>query len=219
VADDGHWVRWHAHYDTVGSSLARRLEVVQRRLGQALDQAPDGPIRVISMCAGQGRDVLGVLADHNRRRDVTARLVELDPVLVRDARAAASAASLDGIEVVEGDASITSAYVGAVPADVVLVCGVFGNVADPDIRRTILELPHLSAPGAIAIWTRHRGAPDLTPLIRSWCREAGYEEVAFDTEEGRSFGVGTHRLVARPRPFRPDRRLFTFAGTGIDAHR
>jgi hypothetical protein len=33
---------------------------------------------VISLCAGQGRDLLGVLADHPRREDVRARLVELD---------------------------------------------------------------------------------------------------------------------------------------------
>ncbi|GHD35622.1 hypothetical protein GCM10010335_31060 [Streptomyces galbus] len=30
------------------------------------------------MCAGQGRDLIGVLAGHPRRDDVRARLVELD---------------------------------------------------------------------------------------------------------------------------------------------
>jgi hypothetical protein len=77
------------------------------------------------MCANQGRDVLGVLLDHGRRTDVTARLVELDPVLVADARGAANRAGLD-VEVVHGDPSSTAAYAGAVPADVILVCGVSG---------------------------------------------------------------------------------------------
>jgi hypothetical protein len=44
------------------------------------------------------------------------------------AREAAKKAALGGVEVITGDASIPSAYDGAVPADLVLVCGVFGNI-------------------------------------------------------------------------------------------
>ena len=44
----------------------------------ALDGAPPGELRVVSMCAGQGRDVIGVLSQHPRRSDVRARLVERD---------------------------------------------------------------------------------------------------------------------------------------------
>jgi hypothetical protein len=196
--------------------LSRRLAVVQLRLRQTLNVVPQGPIRIVSMCAGQCRDVIGVLADHHRKGDVTARLVELDADLERDARAMAEDAGLE-LDIVEGDASSTSAYAGAVPANVVLACGVFGNVNDDDIRGTILELLSLSAPGATVIWTRHRQAPDLTPTIRAWFAEAGFEEVAFDTEEGTSFGVGTHRLVGAPHPFQANRRMFTFIGDGSAA--
>jgi hypothetical protein len=169
------------------------------------------------MCAGQGRDVIGVLADHPRKQDVTATLVELDADLVRVARAMAQNIGLGGLDIVQGDASLTSAYVGAVPADVILVCGVFGNVSEADIHGTILELPTLSAPAATVIWTRHRLAPDLTPTIRDWFSQGGFEEVAFDTEEGTPFGVGTHRLVAAPRPFRANHKMFTFIGDGVRA--
>ena len=67
------------------------------------------------------------------------------------------------------------------------------------------HLPELCAPGATTIWTRHRGEPDLTPAIRQRYLDAGFEEVAFDTEEGFLFAVGTARLTAaaaglRPRP-------------------
>jgi hypothetical protein len=217
VTDEAHWVKWHTEYDVEGSSLARRLITVQRRLREALDAAPPGPIRLISICAGQGRDVLGVLIDHDRRGDVEARLIEVDPVLAADARAAARAAAIE-VDVVNGDASSTAAYVSVVPADVILICGVFGNISDTDIHRTILELPHLSAPAATVIWTRHHRAPDLTPSIRQWFAKAGYQEIAFDTEVGRWFSVGTHRLTATPQLFRRDRRLFRFRGTGADAH-
>ncbi|MBO0808127.1 MAG: SAM-dependent methyltransferase, partial [Actinobacteria bacterium] len=71
------WRAWHERYDDPGSSLALRLCAVQQQITAILDDAPPGPLRAISMCAGQGRDLLPVLARHPRGRDVTARLVEL----------------------------------------------------------------------------------------------------------------------------------------------
>jgi hypothetical protein len=73
------WYDWHAPYGDPSSGLSLRLSWVQERIWAALDEAPPGPIRLISMCAGQGHDVLGALPGHPRRGDVTARLVELDP--------------------------------------------------------------------------------------------------------------------------------------------
>lgn len=215
---DDHWVAWHDPYDRPGSSLHRRLRVVQQRIWEALDAAPPGPIRVISMCAGQGRDVLEVLPDHDRRADVRARLVELDAVNVEHALAAVGAAGLDGVEVVQGDASTTGAYLGAVPADLVLACGIFGNVSDDDIATTVRHLPELCAPRATVIWTRHRGEPDITPTIRRWFVEAGFEEVAFDAEDGFAFGVGTARLAIDPPPLGEPRQLFQFIGDGTLGH-
>jgi len=37
------WLGWHAGYDDPGSSLARRLAVVQGYLERALTEAPGGP--------------------------------------------------------------------------------------------------------------------------------------------------------------------------------
>ena len=212
-----HWVRWHEQYDDPGSSVSRRLEVVKRGLAAALDAAPPGRVRVVSFCAGDGRDVIDVLATHPRRRDVVARLVELDPALAARARARAAGAGLDQVEIVEVDASSTSAYEGAVPAEVVMVCGVFGNVSDDDIRRTVFELPHLCAGGATVIWTRHRRPPDLTGEIRGWLAEAGLEESEFESGGEGSFAVGIARLVGEPQPFVGGRRMFSFVVNGSGA--
>ena len=40
-------------------------------------------------------------------------------------------------EVVTADAALTDAYAGLVPADIVLACGVFGNITDEDVDRTV----------------------------------------------------------------------------------
>jgi hypothetical protein len=206
------WAEWHTAYDDPESGLVRRLAHVRRRVLAALRDAPAGEIRLISMCAGQGLDVFGALAEFDRAADVVGRLVELDPTNVAAARAQAG----PGIEVVEGDASVTSAYY---PADVVLACGVFGNVSDEDVRRTVRLLPMLCREGATVVWTRHHEDPDLTPTIREWFAEAGFEELGFDTEPGYSYSVGTHRLVVKPSPFVPGMKMFDFVGQPFDGRR
>jgi len=69
---------------------------------------------VISICAGQGHDLLGPLQQHPRRDDVLARLVELDVQNVGIARGVAREAALSRVEIVTGDASVSDAYAGMV---------------------------------------------------------------------------------------------------------
>ena len=204
------WAQWHRDYDDAASLLSRRGEVVQGHLHAELERAPAGDIRLISLCAGQGRDVIGVLTGHPRRDDVRARLVELDERNVALARQAAQAAGLHGVEVLQADAGITDACVGAVPAEIVVACGVFGNISESGIQATVAALPSLCAPGALVLWTRHRGSPDLTPAIRSWFGEAGFREEAFDTSADGFMSVGAHRLTGEPAALMPGQRLFSF---------
>ncbi|GAA3122282.1 class I SAM-dependent methyltransferase family protein [Nonomuraea salmonea] len=140
------WLTWHDQYDVPGSYLAQRLHVVQERIRLALDASPPGPLRLISLCSGQGRDVLEVLAEHPRRDDVRARLVELDPHNTAIASEAIASHGLDQVEVLTADAALTDHYQDLTPADIVLVCGVFGNITDEDIERTIDTCPPSCAP-------------------------------------------------------------------------
>lgn len=204
------WRTWHADYGDADSALARRLVVVQEQIRAALERAAPGPVQAISICAGRGHDLIGVLADHPRRAEITARLVELDEHNVLIARRAAQAAGLDMVEVVAGDASVTDAYAGAVPADLILLCGVFGNISAADIANTIHRLPLLCAPAATVIWTRHRHPPDLTPYIRETFEQDGFAELSF--EDSPPFGVGVNRLLAPLQPFKDGIRLFEFVG-------
>jgi hypothetical protein len=207
------WVAWHRAYDDPASSLSIRLERVRWHLARALDQAPPGPVRLVSLCAGQGLDVLGVLPGHSRRRDVSALLVEADPLNAEVARAGAASAGLDGVRVRKADASLVACFADALPADVLLLCGIFGNVSAADIRRTVDAAASLCADGATVIWTRHRRPPDITDQVRDWFGANGFDEVAFEALQTDSLtGVGVHRLARRsPRaPGYPEQRFFTF---------
>jgi hypothetical protein len=202
------YVEWHEEYDSPGSALARRLEVVRHELRRALTDAPsdeDGPRRLISMCAGEGRDVLPVLADHPAGAAVRALLVELDPTLSGRARETAVRLGLPAVSVRTADAGILESYRGFVRAHVLLACGVFGNVTVEDAERTIAALPSLLTDGGIVIWTRSQfdDGPDPSLHLRGRFEAAGFTEVSFTRPTDAHFRVGVHRLSSRAR-------LFTF---------
>ena len=206
------WAAWHEPYTDPGSALSRRLAVVRAEIGSWLDSRPEGRLTVVSVCAGRGDDVLGVLeARPADARRVSVRLVELDP---RNARAAASRADRAGltatVEVREADAGALVQYEGAVPADLVILAGVFGNIADTDIRRTIDLLPQLAARGARIIWTRSRRQPDLTPRIRGWFTQARFHEIALHAPDDALFTVGVHRSDREPEPLDTAASAFRF---------
>lgn len=205
------WHAWHEAYADPDSRLSRRLAVVQRFLRLAIDRRPPGPIRLLSLCAGEARDVVGVLGDHPRRADVRGVLVEADPDLAARAASAIAGAGLgDGLAVIVGDAGNTKTYASGVPADIVLLCGIFGNIADDDVEFTVHNSSRLCEEDALVIWTRHPDPPDLTVWIRQWFAESGFLEVGFEAPEEWRFAVGCHRLIAEPDAFALGLRLFSF---------
>jgi hypothetical protein len=182
-----------------------------RWLSEAIDRVPPGPVRLVSLCAGQGRDVIGVLPGHPRRDDVRAVLVEVNPGLAAAARGAAAQAGLAQVEVREADAAAVASFADALPADVLLLCGIFGNVSDQDIKRTVEASAAMCTPGATVIWTRHRLPPDRTPQVRAWFAASGFSELAFHAPETSTMiGLGANRLLRAATAGLPDGPLFTF---------
>ncbi|WP_406434008.1 class I SAM-dependent methyltransferase [Streptomyces sp. NBC_01589] len=208
------WSAWHDQYEVADSWMARRLQTVQAQVRAALSDAPAGGLKVISLCAGEGRDLLDVLVEHPRRDDVRARLVELDPRNTAAAMERADRAGLRQVEVVTGDASLIDHYEDTAPADLVLVCGVFGNITDADIEHTIAACSQLCKTGGAVIWTRHRAAPDRVPLICEWFEAHDFEPRWLSALDA-GFGVGMYRFVGTPQPLRRGTRLFEFIGYDV----
>ncbi len=167
-------------------------------------------MRLLSLCSGDGRDVLPELARSGRETAPTL-LVEQDETLADDARATADRLRLTQVTVIAGDAGDMTTFASVLPVDLLMLCGIFGNLAERDVAATIEATPSMLRPGGTVIWTRGSRQPDLRPVIRQWFVDAGFRETAFDSEP-HGFGVGVAQLVQPPagadRPL--PRRLFTF---------
>jgi len=207
------WDAWHSDYADAGSALSARLAIVQQQIRTALATVP-GRCSVLSACAGDGRDILGVLAElGNDASRIQVTLLETDPRNLERAARFCQQAGLSGVRLRDHDAGLASSYADAAPADLVLMCGVFGNVSDADVRRLIEFLPRLCRPGATLIWTRSRRSPDLTPRIRGWLADSGFTERSFTAPPDVLFSVGAHRFdgqVPDQAAQLLDERLFSF---------
>ncbi len=203
------WPEWHRAYDDPDSALSKRLHIVTGMIRNHLDQAAPGPIRVLSLCAGEGRDLAAAAHGHRRATDLAGALVEYDHTLVERAAANLRAAGLD-LEVRKADAGVTENFRDVLPVDLLLLVGIFGNISDDDVHNTINAVPNLCRPGATILWTRHRREPDLTPKIREWFDAIGCRPIEFVSEGIGRFAVGSEFLVERADLPPTPEKLFTF---------
>jgi hypothetical protein len=199
--------QWHEQYDDPESGLSWRLGVVRRLISAHLDEHA-GPVRILSLCAGDGRDVIGVLRSRDDAARVRATLVEAHPDIAEAARESAGELPVD---VRVGDAGDLATCADLAPVDLLLLVGIFGNISTADIERTVRVAPALCRPGATVLWSRSRGREDLHDTIRGWWREAGCTELETASFEraGRP-AVGAVRYDGAVRPVDPATHLFTF---------
>lgn len=112
-----------------------------------------------------------------------------------------------------GDAGRTDLYRDAVPANIVLVGGVYGSITTGDIEATIGLLPQLFAPGAAVIWTRGRrdSTADLIPAMREWFARTGFTQRDLHSSPA-GFTVGRHDDARPAQPLAGGQSMFTFHG-------
>lgn len=208
------WQAWHRDYDDADSPVSRRLVQVRTRLATLLDEAA-GPVRLLSLCSGDGRDTVPVLAASDR--EVAACLVELDPGLAEAARTAAAEAGVR-LEVRTGDAAATTTYADRLPVDVLLLVGVLGNVSDDDAERLVAAAGSMVVPGGAVVWSRSNrfrtepthGYDDPAVWVRDRFEAHGFEtrEVVVPEVDAWRLGVS---VLRRPSTQPLPDRLFTFA--------
>lgn len=201
---------WLSRYDDPQSALSWRLAVVQDWLRSELDERT-GPVSVVSACAGDGRDLIDVLAGRADAGRVTATLLEAHPGVAARAEDRAAAAGLGGVTVRTCDAAETANYAGAVPADIVLLVGMLGNMSHADVHATIAASPQFCAPGATLIWSRGRDRDDINADVRARFADADFVELDYRASDQATLpAVGRLRYEGPARALITGRRLFTF---------
>ena len=204
------WYQWHAQYDDLHSPDTDRLEVVQELIIAAIDRAPAGPLTAVSACAGQARDLLPVLIHHPRGRDVGARMIELDPLNASFLTAALGSTDLVDVEVVIADAGTIDSYIGSVPADLVLLCGVFSNIDLDDAQRTVDAATALCRPGGIVVWSSYGAQLAHADEVVALFEDRAFERMAL--RRSAEFVVASHRYVGPQRSLPAHARFFGFSG-------
>lgn len=204
------WKKWHTHYDNSESGLAKRLRLVQNAISTCLPEQLDTKYQIVDICAGDGRDLLAVLQQYPHIAYVHSYLIEIDERLVEKARAEVKEYALKNIEVAQGDASLISAYKNVTPANLILLCGVFGNINNDAIENTIANLSQLSVNGTRIIWTRNLRSPNMTPKIRELFLKNDFREISFDVTQDASYGVGIHEYIGQTKNLSETMKLFEF---------
>jgi hypothetical protein len=189
-----------------------RLQAVQDHLRRNLDAAPIGPLRLVSVCAGDGRDVIGTVRTHARRSDVSAWLVELDCHSVATGIREARVAGLqDAAHFIKADATDFATYKGMAAADIVLLCGVWGHVPGHERAALADALAGLCKPRGTVIWTRgiSRGITRLNEIEFLFARPK-WESIQTTITADKKWAVATYRYAGRPLELPEAGRIFNF---------
>ncbi|MET1008156.1 MAG: class I SAM-dependent methyltransferase [Propionibacteriaceae bacterium] len=231
MSDLRDYQEWHRQYDDPTSGISWRLRTVQDYIRGALDTAfltdraslegasldgavlggDPGSFRILSLCAGDGRDVIDVLAERPDADRIAATLVELHPEIAQQARDRASQAGLRHVEVRTANAGTVDLFADVIPVQLLLLVGIFGNISDDDIHRTIAAAPQLCAPGATVLWSRGRSKIDFNDQVRAWFAEAGFTELDYaPLDTGSRPAAGAMRYDGPPQPLVAGQQLFTF---------
>jgi hypothetical protein len=209
------WMAWHKNYEA-SPALKTRLLVVREHLARCFDAQHPGVIQMLSICAGDARDLIGVLATHPRRLDVKAYLIENNTELAVQGKKVIEEAGFEKeLHYIIGDATISSTYLGLVPVDVVLMAGVFGNLRSEEVGRLVQNLCVLCKPEGVVIWTRHRRLHDglnQIKLIRRCFDESDFEEVHIENTPDDAFTIGSHRYKGTVQVLYSGIKLFEFTG-------
>jgi hypothetical protein len=190
----------------------QRLLTVQGHLADCILGVAQGPVRILSICAGDGRDVIGVVDSHSRRSDISASLVELDGHSVAAGISHTARAGLsNAVHFLNADATLFETYASLPAADIVLLCGVWGHVPADERLQLVRGIASLCKQGGTVIWTRgvSQGLARFDE-IRAVFTGGAWAMVRVSITSDRKWAVATSRYCGLPRELPASGRMFHF---------
>lgn len=211
------WNQWHTGYET-SASLQARLKAVSEQITIAINDCPPGPIKIISLCAGDGRDILLALQNHPRRKDVSASLVDNHLESIERGRELALKTGLTKqIHFLHADAGLGETYADIGHANVVLLSGFLGHLRHGDALNLISKLPMVVKTNGSVIWNRHvvlHDGAEQVARIRGAFRSHHFDEEHFAATAEDGFAMGRVCFKGESAPLDAAQKLFEFVGIG-----
>ena len=170
------WFEWHSVYDNPNISLKIRLAVIADFLKFAWENLPR-ELRILSICAGQAREIEKAVSEGNLDHRSGIDLLDLSEANLAIAVRRLAPLSKGTVTSHVCDAGHSSSYEGHVPANCLVIVGVFSNLSLAHAQRLVARLPQFCSPGAYVIWTRKRDDTDSAGNLRA------------------AFGIAQFRLV------------------------
>ena len=207
------WNAWHHKYNT-DTELNARLSQVKICIDEALRALPPGKVNVISLCSGDGRDLIELLPTHARRADVSGWLLECHESLVETAQQAIHQQGLKTtLHACVADATDARSYATIPPAHLIILAGVFGSVETDEIPRLLRNLQILCAPAAYVVWTQNLYTEEgqhRSVILRQALNTQSFTSVKLLTTPQQRYHIGLHQYHGKPVNLPLDDRLFTF---------
>lgn len=208
------WAKWPDRYDD-SLPLQVRLAAVRAQVSAFLDECPPGPVRILSLCSGDGRDVLPVVSAHARLRDVEVWCIDANAKTLDRGKESARQAGLQRkTHFVQADAGLAASYADVVPADLVILSGMLGHLTSHDALNLFHRLPALCRTNGSVLWSRlNRGIGNRQiPALREVLRESGFEEVFLEETMPNEFVVARAHFRGTEAKLAFGEVLFRFVG-------
>lgn len=173
------WTEWHENaYNNTNSLAYQRTEIVKNLINKYLYEINKNVV-IVSIGAGQGRDILSVLKERKDNNRIFTYLIDTDMECLDYAKNYAEKNNIINVNVVNIDGSLTENYKDIPKADLIIFCGMMNQKNTEEVKSLANNMKFLCNEDAQIIWSRHGYDEDYSTSFRNVFNENFYKELDF----------------------------------------
>jgi len=192
------WTEWHEEaYNDINSLPYQRTEIVKDLINKYLSEI-DKNIVVISIGAGQSRDILPVLIGRKDNDRITTYLIDTDIECLNYAKNYAKDNNIINVHIVDMDGSLVKNYKDIPKADLIIFCGMMTQKNTDEVKNLANNIKLICNEDAQIIWSRHGYDGDYSTPFRNVFNENSYKELDFYISHKEPFFICRNIMMPNP---------------------
>ena len=206
------WTEWHEEaYNDINSLPYQRTEIVKDLINKYLSEI-DKDIVVISIGAGQSRDILPVLIGRKDNDRITTYLIDTDIECLNYAKNYAKDNNIINVHIVDMDGSLVKNYKDIPKADLIIFCGMMTQKNTDEVKKLANNIKLICNKDAQIIWSRHGYDKDYSTPFRNVFNENFYKELDFYISHKEPFFICRNIIMSNPLNIetKKDVKIFIF---------